>query len=532
MKNINSFAEFIFTNMSMISSEQELLKRVVKKLVDDYGYSWNQISFEVQIFDKFTADCIIYADERKNIPFIVIEVKISLNYPFGFDQLANYMRSSGAKYGMLTNSVEKFCFRLIGKEIIEIFDIPRKGEEEFRIISKNELKPVTRLDYKLQKISDYILRKDNLSPENTLEELQKLILCKIEDEKSFNEIPLFWISTKEAEKMDKKVVQKTIKDRINNLFYKVKEHHPQIYTINDNLNLSTNTLYYCITQLQYYSLSKAPYDVITTAYSKFISKSMYGYLSQYFTPKNLVDFIVELLNPSENEKVLDPACGSGGFLISIMNYVWNNVRRTTTLHYQSEVAEYARKRIYGFDINPKMVSICKTNMLIQGNGHTNIFIADFLSDLSALNIQPESFDIVVTDPPLSRSISNQKILHNFELGMGKRSQKIEVLFLEKCVDMIKPNGRMAMVVPGSLLTSPSLSYARNFLLEKTLIRAIISLPARTFIPYSKIKTSIILIQKKERARKYEDYDVFMAEASDAADKTLNEIVKKYRKKDV
>lgn len=505
----------------MVYSGHDLLQRVIRKLVDDYGYSLNQVSSEVQISDRLRADYVIYTDEAKNTPFIVIEVKSPLNYPIGVDQLMSYMQSSGALYGMLTDGVEKFCFRLVGKEIIEISDVPRKSEKEAEILRKQELKPATRLDYKLQKIYDYIWHREKLSPESALEEMQKLILCKLEDEKSRDEIPLFWISPSEAEEIGRKDIQKVVMDRMKHLFRKVKKRHPQLYPRGKNLKLSLRTISDCIAQLQTYSLSKASYDVISTAYPKFISKSTYGFLGQYFTPKPLVDFIVNLLDPTEEEKVLDPACGSGGFLISIMHYVSIRAKKR---------AEYARKKISGIDINPKMVSICKTNMLIQGDGHANIFLADFLSDLSVLNrIKPESFDVVVTDPPLAHVITEQEVLENFVLGIGRNSQQIYVLFLEKCIKMTKPKGRIAMVVPDPLLTRPSLGYARDFLLENTLIRAIISLPSRTFVPYSRIKTSVILMQKKERTRSYEDYDVFMATGLDASEETIDEIVRNYRK---
>lgn len=511
----------LFAGMLMFHSEYDLLQRVIRKLVDEYGYSLNQVGFEVQVSDRLIADCLIYTDETKSTPFIIIEVKSPLHYPLGVDQLASYMLLSGAQYGMLTDGVEKFCFRLVGKEIMEISDVPRKSEKEAEILRKQELKPATRLDYKLQKIYDSVWRSERLSPESALEEMEKLILCKLEDEKSRDEIPFFWISPSEAEEIGRKDIQKAVMDRMKRLFYKVKKRHPRLYPKGENLKLSLHTLCDCVAQLQNYSLSKASYDVISTAYPKFISKSTYGFLGQYFTPKPLVDFITKLLDPTEKEKVLDPACGSGGFLISIVHYVSARAKKR---------AEHARKKIFGIDINPKMVSICKTNMLIQGDGHAHVFLADFLSDLSALNgIKPESFDIVVTDPPLAHVITDQKVLQNFELGIGKKSQQIYVLFLEKCVDMTKPKGRIAMIVPDPLLTRPSLNYARDFLLENTLIRAIISLPARTFVPYSGIKASVILMQKKERTRRYEDYDVFMATAPDASEETIDKIARDYRR---
>ena len=511
----------------MIPSENELFQKILEKLVDEYGYSINQVGVEVKISDRLRADCVIYTNERKTTPLIVVEVKSPLNYPLGVEQLATYMRLTRAQYGMLTDGVEKFFFRLVGKDIMEVADIPKKGEKESKALRKQDLKPAIRLDYKLQRIYDNILLGEKLSPDNALKEIEKLMLCKLEDEKSPREIPLFWVSPSEAEKISRMEIQQTILNRINSLFSEVKKGYPLLYPKGEKLNLSPHSLSKAVTQFQTFSLTQTARDV-SSAYTQFISKSMYGYLGQYFTPKPLVDFIVKLLNPSLRERVLDPACGSGGFLISTVNYVWAD-HEAQELFRSKRKTRYAKRKIFGIDINPKMVSICKMNMLLQGDGHENIFVADFLSNLRAIKkVEPGSFDVVVADPPISQIVSDSKILSNFELGQSRNSQRIDVLFLEKCIAMLKPKGRMAIVFSERLLTSPSLNYIRKFLLKNTLIKAIINLPARTLIPYSGIETSVALMQKKERSREYEDYDVFMAKAFDAKEETLDEIVKKYR----
>lgn len=513
--------------MAIGLSERDLLQRVTRKLIDEYGYSSKQMKFEVEISGRLVADCVIYSDERKRTPLIVIEIKSPLHYPLGTDQLAKIMQLSGAHYGFLTDGVEKFCFRLAGKEIMEILDIPKRYEEEAKVPSKQELKPGERLDYKLQKIYDYIWRSEKLPPESALEEMQKLLLCKLEDERSPDEVPLFWMNPNEVEEMARENIQEAVVTRMNSLFDMVKKRHPQLYAESESFRLSPHTLSYCIVRLQNYSLSKASADVISAAYPQFISKSMYGYLSQYFTPKPLIDCIVELLDPSKEEKVLDPACGSGGFLISVMHYVWKNKVRLEAPHYSDEITKYSKTKIFGIDVDPKMVSICKMNMLIQGDGHANMFLVDFLSDLSHIDeIKPESFDIVVVDPPLASRIYDQNVLRNYKLGVDRKSQQIDVLFLEKCVDMIKPEGRMAVIVSERLLTSPSLDHVREFLLGKMLVRAIISFPAQA---YHGQKTSTLLMQKKEKKRKYRDYDVFMTDVFDMTKETLDGVVSSYRR---
>jgi type I restriction enzyme M protein len=510
-------------------SERQLCERVLNEFIEQYGYSLDQIGVEVQISESKRADIVVYTDEAKKKPFIIIEVKTYLPYPISTYQLATYMTSIGAQYGMLTDGIRKFYFRLAGKEVMEISSIPKKGEEEEKIVSKQSLKPALRLDYKLHEIFDFASANEKLPPENVFEEVQKLMLCKLEDEKSADKNALFWINPDEAEKIDSGKIKALVSDRMAHLFDNVKMHYPELYAKGESLKLSPRTLSYSIAQLQNYSLSETPYDIVASSYRQFISKSMFGYLGQYFTPKPLVDFVVKLLDPTEEERVLDPACGSGGFLIATMHHVWRRIDQTQQANATSK-SEYVRSKIFGIDVNAKMVSTCKINMLLQGNGHAHIFPADFLVNLSNLKeVARESFDIVVVDPPTGSVVSDRDVLQNFKLAKTRKTQQIQVLFLEKCVAMLKPMGHMVMVVPESLLTSPSLNYVRDYVLENTFVRAIISLPARTFVPYSGIKTSLVLLEKKLKSKECEDYDVFMAEASDAGEETLDEIVESYNR---
>ena len=512
----------------MYESEQELLQYVLKELVEEYGYSQEQIDVQVKIPGELMADCVVYADERKKQPFIVVEVKKSILYPVAVEQLATYIKRLGASYGMLTDGVKKFFFIPFGKELIEVSSIPTGEGVMFhdmlseRAVSPRELQLPANLSYRLQKMFDFIRSNEKLPPESVVEEIHKLILCKVEGERSDRPIG-FWIEDEEARRIRDQTIQELVRIRLERLFSKVKTRYSRLYPRDEPLRLSPLTLAYCVAQLQNYSFRKASFETISDAYEQFISKSMYGYLGQHFTPKPLVNFIIKLLDPTEKDRVLDPACGSGGFLISGINYVGKKIGHTVA------AAEYAVNNVFGIDIDPKMITICKLNMVLQGDGHAHLYQADFLSNLSNLNkIRPESFDIVIVDPPKGSIVADRKILKDLELGWGRKTQQIHVLFLEKCIRMLKPAGRLVIIVPESLLTRPTLGYVRDFLLRKTFVRAIISLPAETFVPYLGKKVNVILFQKKLKPRKREDYEVFMVEAFDSRKKTLDEIVENYR----
>lgn len=508
----------------MATTKLGIRKSVMRMLVENYGYSPRQIDFEVQIDKRFKADCVVYTDERKDEPLVIIEIKKPLLYSLHIEQLATYMRLSQVQYGILTDGLNASCYQLVNNEVIEIVAIPKKGEKETKRLSKLELRPITDFAYRLQKIYGRALSCERFSPSYALGEIRKLMLCKLEDERSHYDNPLFWIDSDEIKKIESPSMQMTIAKRIGFLFSKVKIRYPQLYPESATIDLEPGVLAYSIAQLQNYSLSRASHEDISVAYTQFVSKNMYMKLGQYFTPKQLVEFIVRLLNPVEHERVLDPACGSGGFLLSAMHYVL----KEGSGHFSTE-AEYARERIFGIDIDQDMVSICKTNMVLHGDGHTNIFLADFLADLPRVySISLEPFDVIMTDPPFGYTINDRTILQKFKLGENQKSQQINVIFIEKCVEMLRPSGRIAVVVPELFLTSPSLRFARRFVLDNTEVRAIISMPGQTFAPYSSLKTSILILHKKVGAGISENYDVLMIDASEVTMKTLDEIVKFYR----
>jgi len=166
--------------------------------------------------------------------------------------------------------------------------------------------------------------------------------------------------------------------------------------------------------------------------------------------------------------------------------------------------------------------------VLLGDGHAHVYTADFLSSLSdKKEVELGNLDIVVVDPPQGQSVSDPAILKDFELGRGRKTQQVHILFLEKCLEVLKPTGRLAIIIPESILTQPALGYVRDFLLRRAFVRAIISLPAHTFVPYWGYKANIILLQNKSKPLDAGDYDVFMVEASDSRKETLDEIVEKY-----
>ena len=516
--------------MTYAESEAHILQKVIDKLVRDYGYLPDQIVIGPRLAKGAIADAIIYEDVEKKSALIIIEVKRHLVYPIAAHQIEHYLKLSGAKYGLLTDGKVKSCFQSVGDRILKIPNIPKRGEEEKKTLLKRELKSKTGLEYSLQKIRDY-LEAAGLHLDKTMRELQKLIFCKLSDERSSEEEAKFWLSPEETRAFLKPEVRMAFVGRISSLFEEVKETYPELYSRNEKLELDAETLSYAVAELQDYSLTKMPLPSLSATYQDFIIKSMRGYLGEYSTPRFLVRFIVEMLDPAPEESILDPACGTGSLLIESMHYVDKKIDSIGATNVITMKEEYAKSKLYGIDINSKMVSMSKMNMVLHGDGHANIFQGNSLSQLENLKAYlPQSFDVVVVDPPSGGYVSDAKILRHYSLGRGRKSQRIPVLFIEKCLEMLKPGGRMAAIVPEAILANVSFRYVRKFILKNAVPEAIVGLPHKISLLYSGVKLNILFLRKT--VREWWDkskYYVFMAEVDEEAKESIEEIIAQYLK---
>src|SRR5690606_30363306 len=248
------------------------------------------------------------------------------------------------------------------------------------------------------------------------------------------------------------------------------------------------------------------------------------------------------LDPKDHEDVIDPACGSGGFLVSSMNYIRDRMRQERPDLDEKDISiaikEYARAHIRGIDFNPELARVTKMYMILNDDGHTGVFSENSLIDWESLNnsslksqaglLRKESFDILMTNPPFGSKgkVTNKKILEQYNLGYkwtknGDRFKKTtklqkgqvpDILFIERCLDLLRDEGRMAIVLPDGDLTNPSLGYIRQFINDKARIVAVISLPPETFTyTGAGVKASVIFLQKlsenKLKKLKKADYKI-------------------------
>ncbi|MEC0446166.1 Site-specific DNA-methyltransferase (adenine-specific) [Bacillus velezensis] len=527
----------------------------------------------------FPDDCENFVQENVKI---IVECKKEKIDPHdrkeGVEQLKSYMSVClNCEWGMWTNGLTKIVLRKVSDEkgkvqFVEYIDLPTadgKLENVDRPKREDLKEPVEdNLLLVFKTCHNHIYSTEGMQKQPAFFEFLKVIFCKIEDEKNSFEPLEFYVTSNELKSPDG---QLTAKKRISKIFEKVKKKYSQIFEENDEIKLSPRTLSYVVSELQKYSVITTQIDVKGKAYEELVGANLRGDRGEFFTPRNVMSMAVRMINPRKGEKVLDSSCGTGGFLVAAMMYIINQFQLDAENKLGRPISKwsYEEKRtfdenaseiandIFGFDINPDLVKSSIMNLLMS-NEHAkneNVFRLNSLlpphewSDelktnlAKALGIKKESirnsksiawFDVIVTNPPFGSKIpiKDTQILSQFDLGYiwekadGKwvktdrlqTSVPPEQLFIERCLQLLKPGGRMAIVIPDSILGSPGLGYIRQWLIEHAKVFASIDLPADTFQPRNGTQTSVLIVQKKTEKELIEeatngymnDYDIFMS----------------------
>ena len=460
------------------------------------------------------------------------------------------------QWGMWTNGREKEVFRKIenkGKwEFIDYIDIPSFDTDIEEIDKPKRGKQKTAIGdnllFAFKKSHNHIYANEGLQKQPAFFELLKLIFCKIEDEKNILEDIQFYVTSNERSNPDG---QLAVKKRIDKIFNKVKIKQSKIFDPNDEIQLQPRTIAHVVGEIQKYSLLDTNIDVKGKAYEEIVGANLRGDRGEFFTPRNVMQMAVAMIAPKIGENILDSSCGTGGFLVCAMNHVIHQIEQAAEKNFnkkrkfwtdyekqtvRDKISEIAGEHFFGFDINPDLVKATKMNMVMNNDGSGNIlrtnsllppheWSKEFKEDLAkALKIKPEElinqnkigyFDVIVTNPPFGSKIPivDSTILNQYEIARGYKSMPPEQLFIERCVQFLKPGGRLAIVLPDSILGAPGLIHIRKWLLKNTFIIASIDLHADTFQPSTGVQTSVLIVQKKNEEELREpnyNYPVFMA----------------------
>ncbi|MGC8691155.1 MAG: restriction endonuclease subunit M [Caldisericum sp.] len=511
--------------------EEKVRAAFFGELVLDYGYNPNRIRLEVPVprrTPEDRADIVVYEDDELKKPYLVVECKkdgiTDAEFKQAIEQVFGNANSMRAQFAAVIAGTTRTAFNVAEfkpneREKNVIADIPKKygkapkykfikGEpqDELKIISKEELIQT------LKKSHDTVWQGGRLAPTTAFDEVSKLLFCKLKDEKDTTKGSPYKFQIGTHETADE------VFNRINGIYQKAKEQDAEVFK--EDIRLDPKIFYSVVEHLQGIALTKTDLDTKGVAFETFMTDFFKGKMGQFFTPREIIRFAVRILNPTKDDLVLDPAAGSGGFLLNSMD----NVRESAEKDYEENEAwehwhSFARQNLYGIEINDQIARVCKMNMIIHDDGHTNVISTDSLRDFEEIQaihkgFGKDHFDIVLTNPPFGATIkrTEKDYLDKYELGKGKDAQKSEILFIERVINFVKPgNGRIGIVLPDGILTNSSLQYVRDFIMERCQILAVVSLPQFAFSHYGAgVKASLVFLRRKGNDEVIGNYPIFMA----------------------
>jgi type I restriction enzyme M protein len=545
--------------------EENVRQRIARSLLDNYGYEKADIEIEFTINQgskKPRVDIAIFPPntehKQENIK-IIVECKREEIKPTdrdnGVEQLKSYISAClNTKFGMWIGSELQVWEKIIDKneyKLEPVTDIPRFGFEAPQPLSFGELVPAQdELIDVFKRCHNYIYGNQGFQKEQAFQELLKIIFCKVYDEDTATDAMRFFIGNKERRS---EIGQRQLRQTIESLYEAVKQRYPYIFDKEESIRLENRVLAYLVGEMQRFSFLQTEADVKGTAYEQLVGSNLRGDRGEFFTPRNVCEMAsrMALLTYPQKEwlnlKILDPTCGTGGFLVAAMNVLkevireqqlkkWRNNESKAEEETTRILKQTANSNLLGIDFNPILVRAAQMNLVMHGDGSTNVFHANSLlppgewpstppNDV-ANYVKPNNFDVIVTNPPFGSNIAidDSHILDQFEIArlattgnQASGSLPPEQLFIERCLYLLKPSGRLAIVLPDSILSNPGLATLRRWILKKARIIASVDLPQVTFEPYTGTQTSVLLLQKKTEAEiqleeqlgQPKDYQVFM-----------------------
>ena len=534
----------VWNEEKRVGEPEEIIRQLwLYKLTKYYNYPLDRIAVEKEVnfgreVHEKAADIIVF-DKDKETPDIVLEIK-SPEAKDGLEQVKSYLNAEGASIGVLTNGIIKVILYRPYPHQFEntLRDIPRIGQtiedvQEAKL-TLDQLERKYDLVAIIKILEELVLAGAGVDSFN---EIFKLIYAKLYDEK--------YARDRHGELLFRQSSEARITyDNIERLFEKATQEWPGMFISGEKILLSPTHLSVCVGNLEKIKLLDAELTIIDRAFEYLLPDVAKGKRGQYFTPRHVIDMAVKMLNPKEEEYVIDPASGSGGFLIHTMQWVWD--KHMSEKSHETQI-DYAKTHVYGIDFDDKPVKISRALMLIAGDGKSHIFKLNSLKPKEWMgeegekekaraelrerlykfndydrdrdneeNFRSFAFDMLLTNPPFAGEIIDRTILNIYELAKndkGKLRNKMErhILFIERALNLIKPGGRLAIVLPQGVLNNTNMEYIRNWLFNKARILAVVGLHVNTFKPHTGTKTSVLFLQKWiEKEEPPKDYSIFMA----------------------
>jgi len=549
--------------------EEKVRAEFYAELIYKYGYAPQRIGVEVTVPDRSPndfADLVVFHDDERKKPYAVIECKKDGISDAEFNQAIEQATGNGNAYkfraayvGVVAGGTRKFLdtsdkYGALERDKNVVADLPmaygKPPEYKYRKgVSKDwqDIRPVSKgeLIAAIKKCHQTLWGGGRLSPPAAFGEFCKIIFVKVRDEKAprkKGEPYEFQIKTDES--------AHALVQRIKAMYAEEMTREPDVFK--EPIKIDEGTLKMCVSHLEGINFNKTDLDTKGVAFEQFLDGFFKGDFGQYFTPREIIQYCVEMLGPTTDDRTLDPACGSGGFLLYAMDHVRHAAEK---LYEDDETArfrhwhDYARERLFGIEINDEISRVAKMNMILHDDGHTNIVGFDALEKLPRIKdenakIKADSFDLILTNPPFGAMVKETEkgkaYMEGWELlkyvgkgtggndeggaGAGdfkaekksiksRTSIKTEILFCERVWHFLKPGtGRAAIVLPDGILTNSSLQGVRDWLLARFQLLAVVSLPQEAFQHAGAgVKASVVFVRKRAEAEKPSDDEaIFMA----------------------
>jgi type I restriction enzyme M protein len=526
--------------------EERIRQRMVNILIHELNYPPQNIALERVIKSgrqNIRADIVVYNSEEACIKndqgqiHFTGETKAPMEKcPDG--QEKSYISSSSAQGGFWTNGSIIYYYRknISNGSIIDWIGLPKFGNTWDSVGKYKKSDLIIPIDLKLAfKRCHNAIYRAGIDSEDVALDMVRILLAKIEDESSADENCKFYITQDEYN--DERLKTNACL-RIKELFRLVKNKYGDVFSEYEEISASDNQLSIVISHIQQYALLDAPYDVIGTAYEVYVASHLKGERGQFFTNRHVINMMVSMLNPKETDIILDPACGSGGFLLSAMNYIFKNIELSNRgINAKDILKRNVVHQLFGIDISPKLVKIAKANMLLGKDGHGGIERGNSLDTTDKLTAKfKEKADIgmvsiILTNPPFGSGydikIKEPNILKNFATGRSWRQDDSgtiiyddklnsssgvapELLFLERCIEWLKPGGYLGIVMAKGQLDNREAYAIRHRVLSVCNVLSVVNLHEDTFEPFCGSKASVLFLRKKLNKHEPQKHRIFMA----------------------
>ena len=577
--------DFISGTKEVKETPRELVRqRIARALFHEYGISVEDMAadFPVRVGGRRRRmDIAIFAAGESHTPENIQRVVICRPEPKqnkrGAVKMRDYEQAEqdiagvkpffeeidGCKYALWTNGLEFFFLRKkatkfqVDAEPIGDWPPVDESVEDRNVLSRARARRADpeMLRTAFRRCHNFIHGNEGMPKDAAFWQFLYLIFCKMHDERTPRDSRRFWTGPKEQ---FTDAGRKAIRNRIGPLFGEVKQEYKAIFTGGEEISLSDRALAFMISELSKYEFSRIDVDAKGAAYQEIVGTNLRGDRGQYFTPRGAIRLVVEILDPKEGERLLDPACGTAGFLVAALAHRMDRLREEERLSAGTETTEefeslnrrlrrYASKQVFGCDFDPFLIRASQMNMVMAGDGKGHLYHLNSLefpkghldgvkSARRAAGIG--SIDVVMTNPPFGSAIpiTDVNILRAFDLarvweraedGIFRKTPRLqgsvapEVLFIERCLDWLKPGGRMGIVLPDGILGNPAAEYIRWWILRHAWVLASVDLPVETFIVEANVNilTSLLFLKKKpegvvnrEAIAGAADYPIFMAVA--------------------